>query len=408
MTGVHPNLFVPKPRKLKQRTATGELVAPVEVSANGEPTKIIMVPEELQQFLTSPAFAAILAWVESLNEAVKMKKKSDPFPVSEAVSSILSVLEEIDVYIQEIPPLVQKSRFGNKAFITFCDKIEQSVSSLTAKMVPAEGTGGKSLAEVVKSTGPYLVHSFGDKQRLDYGSGHELNFVMWLFSLDKLGVVNSQDYTALVLKVFDRYLELMRHLQVQYWLEPAGSHGVWGLDDYQFLPFLFGSAQLIDHKYIGPKSICNVELVEGFAKDYMYLRCIQFINQVKNGSFFEHSPLLYDISGAKTWAKVNEGMIKMFRAEVMGKLPIMRHFFFGEMIPLTLMRQPEEEEDPCGEGHTHHHSDEIHSGPQVKDDEGEGSKAKFRVASCCTQHIPSAIAAKAIESEGQNRPLNPF
>lgn len=161
--------------------------------------------------------------------------------------------------------------------------------------------------------------------------------------------------TAVSMRVFQRYIVLMRHIQRTYGLEPAGSHGVWGLDDYQFLVFLYGSAQLVDQEMLKPDAITNEKAVDEYADDYMYLAAVQFINhvchrhhhhhaQVKTGPFGEHSPLLFDISGVKTWSKVcddvmcrhhqvNTGMIKMYKAEVLGKFPVMQHFLFGSLLP---------------------------------------------------------------------------
>jgi len=72
----------------------------------------------------------------------------------------------------------------------------------------------------------------------------------------------------------------MRKLQTTYNLEPAGSHGVWGLDDYHFLPFAFGASELINHSEIFPDSIHVDKIVDLYYDDYIYLGCIKFIKSV--------------------------------------------------------------------------------------------------------------------------------
>lgn len=93
---------------------------------------------------------------------------------------------------------------------------------------------------------PYLLEAFGNFIRLDYGSGHELCFALFLMGLTLIRFFepNPAEESQLVLVVFLRYLRLVWRLQEVYRLEPAGSHGVWGIDDYHFLGFLWGSSQL--------------------------------------------------------------------------------------------------------------------------------------------------------------------
>ena len=81
---------------------------------------------------------------------------------------------------------------------------------------------------------------------MDYGTGHETSFALFLLCLTLVRFYESDPECEreVVLTLFVRYLRLCWRLQDVYNLEPAGSHGVWGLDDYSFLGYIFGSAQL--------------------------------------------------------------------------------------------------------------------------------------------------------------------
>jgi len=181
---------------------------------------------------------------------------------------------------------------------------------------------------------PYFIDSFGNATRIDYGTGHETTFVAWLYCCCQVDVFTEADTLNIVTRVFNAYLQLMRKIQTAYWLEPAGSHGVWGLDDYCFLPFLWGASQLINHPTIEPKSIHVPDVLVAYSETYYYLGAVMFVSHVKKGYLSETSPMLNDISGVPSWSKVNEGMIKMYKAEVLDKVPIMQHFLFGSILPL--------------------------------------------------------------------------
>lgn len=61
-------------------------------------------------------------------------------------------------------------------------------------------------------------------------------------------------------------------------LEPAGSHGVWGLDDYVFLPFLLGASELLgNEEFASPECIHKPSVINNFSDEYMYFNCIKFI-----------------------------------------------------------------------------------------------------------------------------------
>ncbi|KAH7397305.1 serine/threonine-protein phosphatase 2A activator 1 [Pyrenochaeta sp. MPI-SDFR-AT-0127] len=338
------------------------------------PIKRINDGDDVTFFLASRAYADLMTFIFQLNTSMLPREitkeeqgtasarewtLNDPrVPHATTTQNLAKLLDSVTAIIDEAPPDPGPRRFGNVSFRTWYAVVIERISALLDQYLPHEVLTFTSTSNVpVKiELEAYLVGSFGSPQRLDYGTGHELSFLAFLGCLWKLGAFpkssDGDQERGIVLGVIEPYLALIRRLILTYTLEPAGSHGVWGLDDHSFLPYIFGSAQfsppitnaadvvttegsLVDAPH--PADVAKANTVERERRRNMYFSAIGFIYDVKKGPFWEHSPILYDISGVKAgWAKINKGMIKMYNAEVLSKFPVVQHFPFGSLFAWEL------------------------------------------------------------------------
>jgi len=83
--------------------------------------------------LSSPftqAYAEFLGFIQILNKAVQGKKVSDDVPASPIIAKLVDLLDKFSGWVDEIPPIEQPQRFGNKAFREWSKRLKD------VRMVP--------------------------------------------------------------------------------------------------------------------------------------------------------------------------------------------------------------------------------------------------------------------------------
>ncbi|CDJ61146.1 phosphotyrosyl phosphatase activator, putative, partial [Eimeria maxima] len=173
-------------------------------------------------------------------------------PANKACWALIEVLQQLLQWVDEIPPIEQPTRFGNQAFKTWCRRLEKEAEEMFSGVwaacedVQVAETEKKEMVDIFCS-------SFGNPVRLDFGTGHECSFAIFLFCLFKKNILKEEEHDPFaVLGIFKGYVQVAHALQQRYMLEAAGSRGVWGLDDFHFLTFLWGAGQLSEQQIIEP------------------------------------------------------------------------------------------------------------------------------------------------------------
>ena len=293
---------------------------------------------DLRAFTASKFFQnEFLAFLDALCARIRgvarnARENPSAAPIICAFQKVLARINEIALSI----PLESRCahRFGNPAFRRFVSAVEETAT------IFVESLTGSQTALDLAPMALYLIRSFGNPDRLDYGTGHELNFFACIFCFQRAGLLPAELYPAVVNSVLWDYFAVARSVIQRFSLEPAGSRGVWGIDDYQFLPFLLGAAQLEGQRTLLPRDCTSAGGAKALKDTWLFCNVISAITSQKTGTCGEFSAYLSFIqSKVCEWAKVHGGLRKMYEMEILNKFVVMKHFPLSVYIPFERERK---------------------------------------------------------------------
>ena len=187
------------------RTPNLDVLDPTQAHAFLVPVKKINDNPDVSTFLISKAYTDIMKFVLQLNAAMfpVSLPASDSEPgrtqaweldaadvsFSHTVTCLRSLLQALDQILDEVPPDTGPRRFGNASFRKWTQMVEERITDLLETHLPASILSRETATDVtaISELKSYLLGSLGSAQRLDYGTGHELNFLAFLGCIWKLG-----------------------------------------------------------------------------------------------------------------------------------------------------------------------------------------------------------------------------
>lgn len=173
------------------------------------PSRKILTKDDLERFQTSIPYTKFMGFIERLNQEIAdkplgkvrkeyldgdLKRNCDRIEEG-SVRFLCQLCIKFSNWIDEIPAHeMGLSRFGNPGFRDWYDRVQERMDESLMPLLANK--------EHREEAGAYLLASFGDRKRIDYGTGHEANFICFLLCLCEFKAVSDSEFDGLVAAVF--------------------------------------------------------------------------------------------------------------------------------------------------------------------------------------------------------------
>ncbi|XP_017044227.1 serine/threonine-protein phosphatase 2A activator [Drosophila ficusphila] len=290
---------------------------------------------DLEAWQASKAYFALITYLNDVSTLIQGVRSSDTFPVSQNIRRLTAIFDKLDDMIQANPPApanpAPKSSVslepGNKSYRRWAHCMLRDIYQMVEKAVPP------SKCRHVNELGAYLSGAFGSSTKIEYGTSHELSFLFFVCALFKAEILDrEEDLAASALILFDRYLKFVRRLQVTYSVTSSNWHGGYSLDKFQFVPFIWGFAQLCHEAPFSPRKMLDEQTIEQYKREFLLIDCVAHMANTYIGTFARHSSQLWSLAALSSWTKCHRGLMLMYMDDILLDIDNLNALRFGELM----------------------------------------------------------------------------
>ncbi|KAI8041107.1 serine/threonine-protein phosphatase 2A activator [Drosophila gunungcola] len=316
----------------KVTDATVHILRASELMQNG-PVKQVHSIEDVNRWVRSQAYHDTVAYISNTSRAIQGHRMTSDFPVSEQMRQLCEIFDGLEHLLTEHTPRIEDTSTSVPAaqikgnFYGFWLRdMYQHVFRKLGEVIPAIH------CRHINELGQYLRRSFGNAKSLDFGPANELMFLFFLCGLFRAGILLAKDTLAAALMLFDRYVHLVRRMVAIYALQTA-KDPVCSIDDFIFMPYLWGAAQLSLEAPFSPLQCEQAKVLESQRQDYMIVELVDFLLRTGGGGQLSQVAFqLWSILSIPTWAQVYMGFERNVVDNLLCSFHTVQHAIFGELM----------------------------------------------------------------------------